>query len=281
MPRLLITGASGTLGSNVARMAQQQGWDVVGTYYTAPPPLSGQWHRLDVRDRDAVLTLVRLIQPAAIVHTAYMYRGEALWATTADGAAFVALAARETGARLVHISSDAVFDGTSNPYTESARPNPITPYGAAKAAAETAVGAIAPQAAIVRTSLIISREPLDPQTRLVLDLASGARSGHLFTDQYRCPIGADELAGAVLELAANDFAGVLNVAGTDAITRYDLGCLIARAHQLDATKLAGATVATLTTPTVADVRLDSTLACSLLKTPLRGIREWLGITPHS
>jgi dTDP-4-dehydrorhamnose reductase len=279
MPRLLITGASGTLGSNVARIAQQQGWDVLGTYYTARPSLSGQWHRLDIRDRDAVMALARQIQPAAIVHTAYMYRGAALWATTADGAANVALAATETGARLVHISSDAVFDGTSNPYTEAARPNPITLYGAAKAAAETAVGAIASQAAIVRTSLIISREPLDPQTRLVLDLAAGRQNGHLFTDQYRCPIGVDDLAGAVLELAANDFAEVINVAGAEALTRYDLGCLIARAHQLDATKLAGASVASLTAPTVVDVRLDSTLARSLFKTPLRGIREWLAVEP--
>lgn len=276
MPTLLITGASGTLGCNVARIAQRQGWEVCGTYHTAPPPLPGQWSRLDVCDRDAVLALARLTQPDAIVHTAYIAQGPALWATTADGAAYVALAARETGARLVHISSDAVFDGMSNPYTEAARPSPITHYGAAKAAAETAVSAIAPRAAIVRTSLIISREPLDPQTRLVLDLATGRRAGHLFTDQYRCPIGVDDLAGAVLELAANDFAGVINVAGGEALTRYELGCLIARAHQLDATKLAGASVATLTTPIVIDVRLDSTLARSLLKTPLRGIREWLG-----
>jgi dTDP-4-dehydrorhamnose reductase len=77
-------------------------------------------------------------------------------------------------------------------------------------------------------------------------------------------------------LAANDFAGVINVAGAEALTRYDLGCLIARAHHLDPAKLAGASVATLTIPSVVDVRLDSSLARSLLKTPLRGIREWLG-----
>jgi dTDP-4-dehydrorhamnose reductase len=279
MPRLLITGASGTLGSNVARMAVWQGWDVFGTYYTTPPALPGQWHRLDVGDRDAVLALVRLTRPAVIVHTAYMYRGPTLWEATANGAAFVALAAAEAGARLVHISSDAIFDGTSNPYTEAARPNPVTPYGAAKAAAETAVSAIAPQAAIVRTSLIISHEPIDPQTQLVLDLTSGRRSGYLFTNQYRCPIGVDDLAGAILELAANDFAGIIHVAGAEGLTRYDLGRLIARAHQLDPTKLIGASVATLTTPTVVDVRLDSSLARSLLKTPLHGIREWLGAEP--
>lgn len=280
MQRLLITGASGTLGRNVARIAQEQGWEVSGTYYTAPPPLPGQWRWLDVGDRDDVIAVMRQSQPTAIVHTAFLQHGPAMWAANADGAAFVALAAQEVGARLVHVSSDAIFDGTSNPYTEAARPNPLTPYGATKAAAETAVSAIAPQAAIVRTSLTLSREPLDPHTRLVLDLVSGTRSGHLFTDQYRCPVGVDDLAGAIIELAANDFAGVINVAGSDALSRHELGCLIARVHQLDVARLTTASVAECPTPIVADVRLDSTLAHSLLTTRLRGMYEWFGVEPR-
>jgi dTDP-4-dehydrorhamnose reductase len=279
MQRLFITGASGTLGRNVARIARQHGWEVCGTYYTAPPPTPGEWHRLDVSDCDAVLTIIRQAQPTVIVHTAFLQRGPGMWATTADGAAFVALAAQEMGARLVHISSDAVFDGTSGPYVEADRPNPMTPYGAAKAAAETAVGAIAPRAAIVRTSLIISREPLDATTRFVLDLVSGARSGHLFADQYRCPVGVDDLAGAIIELAANAYAGVINVAGADALSRYELGCLIARAYQRDVAKLSPATLAAHSEPIVADVRLDTTLAHACLKTPLRGISEWLAVDP--
>ena len=124
MQRLLITGASGTLGRNVARIAQQQGWEVSGTYYTAPPPLPGQWRWLDMGDRDAVMAVIRQSQPTAIVHTAFLQRGPAMWATNADGSAFVALAAQALGARLIHVSSDAIFDGTSSPYTEAARPNP-------------------------------------------------------------------------------------------------------------------------------------------------------------
>lgn len=275
--RLLITGASGTLGRNVAMVARQQGCEISGTYHTAPPPLSGQWHWLDVGDRNAVMALVREVQPDAIVHTAFLNHGDAMWATTAEGAAFVAQAAQHVGARLIHVSSDAVFDGTKNPYTEADKPNPVTPYGAAKAAAETAVCAIDPSAAIARTALIISREPTDPHTRFILDVATGKRSGNLFTDQYRCPIGADDLAGAIMELAANDYAGVINVAGADVLSRYDLGCLVARAYHLDVTRLPTTTVAAHATPTVADVRLDSTLARSFLKTPLRGMYEWFGI----
>ncbi|WIG60908.1 MAG: hypothetical protein OJF49_003656 [Ktedonobacterales bacterium] len=278
MRRLLITGASGTLGRNVAPIAQQQGWEVCGTYYTNPPPLPGQWYRLDVRDCQAVMALMCQIQPDAVVHTAYQPRGPELWAATAEGAAYVAQAAQELGIRLVHVSSDAIFDGTNNLYTETAKPNPVTPYGAAKAAAELAVSAIAPRSAIARTSLTISREPLDPHTRLVLDLTSGQSSGQLFTNQYRCPIGVDDLAGALVELAAGDFAGIINVAGAEALSRYDLGCVIARAYQLDAAKLPAAPIPPhAASKVVADVRIDSTLARSLLKTRLRGIEDWFGV----
>jgi dTDP-4-dehydrorhamnose reductase len=280
MPRrLLITGASGVLGQNVARVAQRQGWEVAGTYFTAPPPLPGAWYQLDVRDREAVMALMRQVQPAAVVHTAFLPRGPMMWATNADGAAFVAQAAREVGARLVHVSSDAVFDGTSNPYTEAATPSPCAPYGVSKAAAETAVSAIAPQAAIARTSLTLSREPLDAHTRFILDLAAGRRAGSLFTDQYRCPIGADDLAGAIMELARGDFAGGIHVAGADALSRYELGRVVARAYQLDPASLPATTLATYAAPSVADIRLDSTLARSLLKTHLRGMYEWFGVEP--
>jgi dTDP-4-dehydrorhamnose reductase len=283
MRRLLITGASGTLGRNVARLATQQGWDVCGTYYTNTPPLAGEWLRLDVGDRQMVMDVLRQMQPTAVVHTAFRQYGEAMWATTAEGAACVACASQEVGARLIHVSSDAVFDGTSNPYTEDARPNPRTLYGAAKAAAEMAVGAIAPQSAIVRTGLIFSREPLDPHTRFILDLAAGRIRGHLFSDQYRCPIGADDLAGAILELAAGDFAGIIHVAGADVVSRYDLGRAVARAYQLEDHEVArleaGPIPPQMAATTIADVRLDATRARSLLKTHLRGIYAWFGIEP--
>ena len=73
----------------------------------------------------------------------------------ADGAAHVAVATSALGIRLVHVSSDAVFSGREINYDESALPDPVYRYGAAKAAAETAVAAIDPSAAIVRTSLIL------------------------------------------------------------------------------------------------------------------------------
>ena len=105
----------------------------------------------------------------------------------------VALAAAAAGARLVHVSSDAVFSGAAPSYDETRQPDPVTPYGAAKAAAETAVKGVTPDAVIARTSLIIGDGDFQHE-RLVHALASGAAAGVLFTDEVRCPVHVTDLA---------------------------------------------------------------------------------------
>lgn len=270
---LLITGASGYLGREIARQAVAARLRVVGTYRREQRPIDGvRWERLDVRDPAAVLRLMAQIEPEIVIHTAVVEPND--WTTNADGAAHVALAARASGARLIHVSSDAIFSGRSEPYDESAMPDPITPYGAAKAAAETAVRAIDPGAVIVRTSLIIGDEPYK-HVQLVLDMLAGRRDDSLFTDEIRCPIFVGDLAAALIELIDLDYAGVLNVAGADAVSRYELGMLIARRHGYDPARLrAGTTTASgLRRPT--DVRLDISRARLLLRTELRGARTFL------
>lgn len=280
MRRLLVTGASGTLGQHVARQALAAGWEIHGAYHTRPLALPIAWHALEVADRAAVAALVAAARPDAIVHTAYQQRGPAMWAITADGAAHVALAAAQVGARLVHLSSDAVFDGTAAPYAESARPSPITPYGAAKAAAETAVAVIAPGAAIVRTALILSHDPLDPQQRMVLDLLDG-QPGRLFADEIRCPIAVEDLAAAVLELAAGDHAGVINIAGPEAVSRYELGRLVAAAHGRSPESVPAGTLAASGLHRPPDLRLDLALARARLATRPRGASAYLRPAPRA
>lgn len=272
-----MTGASGTLGAEVARQALQGGWDVLGTYHSAPTGLTIDWRELHLDDARGVDALVEEVRPDAIVHAAYRYgRGEPhSWSVTAEAPGWVARAARGVGARLVHMSSDVIFDGTASPYDESAPPSPITPYGASKAAAEVAVAALDPFAVIVRTSLIVRLEPPDPQTQMVLDIAAGKRAERLFTDEVRCPIAVEDLAAAVIELATADVRGVLHVAGPEAVTRYELGRLILAARAIEA-YLPASTIAESGLSRPADVRLVTDLARSKLSTRLRGIREVLG-----
>ncbi len=273
---LLITGASGQLGRRVARAAAAAGWRVTGTYLREPVEIPGvEWKRLDLQHRDDVDALLRATRPDAVVHTAFLLAGPGFWTINADGAAHVARATAEVGARLIHISSDSVFDGEHAPYCEADAPSPITPYGASKAAAETAVGALLPGAAIVRTSLIVDDDPLDNHSRMIMDIAAGRRSVALFTDEIRCPIAAADLAAAVLELIDLPYAGPLHVVGPDDVSRYELGTLVARRYALDPALLAASTLAESGLRRPADLRLDTGRARDLLRTPLRGVREFL------
>ena len=125
MPGILVTGGYGYLGAALLRLAP----DAVGTRFSSAGPLV----QLDVRDPDGVNALVRRIRPEVIIHTAYTTRAEDNWETTTFGAQNVARAAAAIGARLVHLSTDVVFDGGAGPYREGDTVNPITPYGKAKA----------------------------------------------------------------------------------------------------------------------------------------------------
>ncbi|PWR05212.1 dTDP-4-dehydrorhamnose reductase [Micromonospora acroterricola] len=267
--RVLVVGASGFLGGEVCRRASGAGWSVVGTYHSGDITAPGVTaRRLDVTDRAAVRALVAQVRPDAVVSTPYRYDD---WTVTADGAAHVAVAAAEVGARLVHVSSDALHAGRPSPYADDETPTPVNAYGAAKAAAETAVRAVDPGAALVRTSLILGEG--SKQIQLCRDALAGRAT--LFTDMIRCPVDVTDLADAVLELVGSAYAGPLNVAGADAVSRAELGLLVAERFGLDAAGLKTTTSTAAGVAGPSDVRLDCTRAAGLLRTRLRGVRELL------
>ncbi|WP_354264083.1 SDR family oxidoreductase [Paractinoplanes tereljensis] len=261
---MLVVGAGGYLGQRVVRRAAACGHEVVGTATTA---VSG--HRvLDVRSREAVLALLSEVRAEAVLNLASRMDD---WVVTADGAAHVAVGAR--GSRLVHVSSDVVHGGRSRPYTDIDPPDPKGRYGSAKAAAETAVAAVDPGAAIVRTSLIIGSDD-SQHLRLVRDLIAGRRAGFLFEDEIRCPVHVDDLAAALVELAEGDYAGVLNVAGPEAISRADLGRLVARQDGVDPASVpTGLTADANLGPRASDVKLDSSRAYGMLAVRFRSASE--------
>jgi dTDP-4-dehydrorhamnose reductase len=268
--RLLVTGGNGSLGRRVVLRAAAAGWEATGTYLSAPAATATV--HLDIRDAAQVRRVVAQLRPDAIVHAA-AGRDRSDWPATADGAAHVALAA--AGIRLVHVSSDAIFSGKLGEYDEDALPDPVYAYGAAKAAAETAVRAIDPAAAIVRTSLIMG-DGRGAHELLTHDLIAGRVKGALFTDEIRKPVHVDDLADALLELAAGDYAGVLNVAGADAISRYELGVLVARRDGLDPAAIPAGSLAALGLSRPADLRLVTAKAEKLLGVRLRGAAEFVG-----
>ncbi|MWA07764.1 SDR family oxidoreductase [Streptomyces sp. BA2] len=269
---MLIIGASGFLGKELVRQATASGHAVAATFVRNPGRLSGaKWLPLDLRNREEIVSVLDEVDPGVVINAAYR---KADWATTAEGAIRVAMAAADRGARLVHVSSDVVFSGAQIYYGEAATPDPISPYGAAKAAAETAIRLLAPAAVIARTSLIIGDGNSEHET-LVHELSEGRRDGALFTDDVRCPVHVADLAAAILELASSDHAGIRHVAGPDAVSRHELGLLIAHRDGLDPATLPAGRRADTGVPGPLDVRLDSSETQHSLRTRVRGAREFL------
>jgi dTDP-4-dehydrorhamnose reductase len=240
--RLHVTGATGYLGSELLRLR---------------PDASSE--RVEIRDRAAVHELLERVGPEVVIHTAYRQEDREV---TAAGAVNVALAAAAVGARLVHLSTDVVFDGRKgSPYVEEDPLSPVTDYGRAKAAAEAGVTRAHPGTLLVRTSLIYGGA--EPSKH---ELAARDPSLTFFTNEIRCPVQVADLARALLELAALEISGPLHVAGPDAVSRAQFAELVT-----------GASVRSERAPPTRplDCTLDSSRAQALLTTRLRGIRELL------
>jgi dTDP-4-dehydrorhamnose reductase len=258
MPRLLITGGCGYLGRELVRRAPGRGWDVRATWFERPPPRGeADWVQADLRHVEAAWRAVAGVD--VVIHTAYR-QGAGEWEVNVEGSAAVAEAAR--GLRLVHLSSDVVFDGTRGRYREEDAPDPVNAYGRSKAEAERLVSELHPDATIVRTSLIYGGAEPGPQERLA---AEGTR---FFVDEIRSPVQVGDLAEALLELVELELPGPFHLGVADDVSRFDFAVLlgadpdvIERAH---------------TTPDRApDVSLDSSRAAGLLQTRLRGAYEVL------
>lgn len=250
--RLLVTGGTGYLGRAVAAAAERAGWVVTAVGSSIA----------DIRDPESVRALVRDIGPNVIVHTAYRKDTRDAREVIEEGSAHVAAAANEAGARLVHVSSDVVFDGRAGrPYRETDRPSPLTDYGRSKAAAELRVAALADDAVIVRTSLIYGGPSSPPSLH---ELVAHDHDATFYVDEIRCPIQVDDLARALVELATSDVAGIVHVAGPEALSRRDFAELIVGRRVKAAPAPPGR---------VLDCRLDSTQASRLLTFAPRAVSD--------
>ena len=218
--RLLLTGAAGMLGHDVAGAAERAGHDVT--------PLTRR--DLDIRDAAAVRAGVAAASPDAVINCAAWTdvdgaEAHEAEATALNGAAagHVAAAAAAAGAFAVQVSTDYVFDGTARtPYLESAPTAPRSAYGRSKLAGELAVAELAPGAhAIVRTSWLFGAHGVN----FVATMRRLARERDVLTvvdDQLGCPTFSGHLATALVTVAERRLAGLRHVAGAGECSWYDL-----------------------------------------------------------
>ncbi|MEP7028441.1 MAG: sugar nucleotide-binding protein [Candidatus Eisenbacteria bacterium] len=243
-PCILVTGGTGLLGRALLARAAP-GARLVATWHRTPPPAEPAgvaWEQVDLRAPDALAALVRRRAPDVILHTAVSALPHDLDEVIVAGSRAAAEAAGAVGAAFVQVSSDMVFDGASGPFAEDAPLSPITDYGRAKAKAELAVRACLPQAWIARCSLLYSVDPPDRSLAAWLDGLTRGDAYPLFTDEIRCPAHVDDVADALLALAARIAPGAegrervpktLHLVGPRALSRHAFGKVVLGALKQD------------------------------------------------
>ena len=241
--RLLITGASGLLGSNLLLAAFDAGHQVFATSLTRPIQLSGvDWRTADLTSPEESAALMNAVEPDWVIHCAAatdvdQCEADQAWAFTLNRnmARNVAEAAREAGAVHVHISTDAVFDGGQGPHAETDEARPINSYGRSKLKGEQAVVDANPQAAIVRTNIYGWSPP--GRSSLAEWFLESLRQGKRrpgFTDICINPLLVNHLTGLLLHVLEAGLSGIYHIASREPITKYELGVRIAQVFALDA-----------------------------------------------
>jgi dTDP-4-dehydrorhamnose reductase len=242
--RLLVTGANGLVGSRVVALLVSRGHEVTslgrGPRRTA---VTGEYVSVDLANETAVAAAVRDIRPDVIVHPGSMTdvdscEGASAQAFRVNGIApgIIAMAARDLGAHLVHVSTDYVFDGRAGPYSEEAVPNPLGVYAVTKHIGEQAVQAIAPCSAIARTAVVYGWPPAGRANfgSWLLSALRRSEAVRLFEDQFVSPSLADSVAEQLAELAERRLGGIWNICGADVVSRVQFGEALCAEFGLDA-----------------------------------------------
>ena len=214
-----MTGAGGMLGHKVVAAGHAAGHEVVA---------AGRGE-CDLTDPDATTALIASAAPEAIVNCAAYTSVDAAeehedvaLRVNADAAGNLARAGAAIGARLVHVSTDYVFDGASDrPWLESDRPAPLGAYGRTKLAGEEQVAIAAPQHAIVRTAWLFGVGGAN-FVDTMLRLAAERDEVPVVCDQTGSPTWTGHLAPALVALAAWPQTGVFHGAGGGQCTWRDL-----------------------------------------------------------
>lgn len=209
--KVVVTGADGQLGRALARTS----WPPGCTLHRLSR------HDLDIRDAPSVLNRLRQIEPGIIVNAA-AYTDvdgaerdpETAAAVNCTAVHSLALASREIGSALIHISTDFVFDGTRRtPYAESDYINPLGVYARTKADGEERLRAALDRHIIIRTSWLFSAHGRNFLTTM-LRLARTRTEISVVDDRHGCPTPAASLASAIAVVASRMRSGGATPWGT-------------------------------------------------------------------
>ncbi|MBI4797025.1 MAG: dTDP-4-dehydrorhamnose reductase [Deltaproteobacteria bacterium] len=221
--KVLITGAAGQLGRALVEELGRRDWEAVAT----------DLPEMDITDRDAIWRALSDHRPGVVINAAAATRVDDLegdpdlaMKVNALGPRHLAVACRRLGAKLVHISTDYVFDGAkTGPYLEWDATNPLSIYGLSKLLGEEGVRQQCPDHFILRTAWLYGL----PGPNFITAILARARQGQelkVVHDQRGTPTSAPALAAQVLALARTEAFGTYHATCQGEATWYEFALLI-------------------------------------------------------
>lgn len=283
---ILVTGASGLLGSNLVLTGAKAGRKIAALTHDHPIHLDGvESLRVDLTDRAAVNAAVAKLRPAAVIHCAAMTNiddaernPDAAMRINGEASGTLAEAAANVGARFVYVSTDTVFDGTKRFYAEDDAVNPLNVYGRTKLAGERESLARNPNTIVARTNLYgWNALPKQSLAEWVLESLEKGETVPGFTDVFFCPFLVNDLAATLFAMVDANLSGIYHVVGSERISKHDFAARIARRFGLDESKVLPASVqdAALSAPRVQELSLSTERIAKALGRKMPGVDEGL------
>jgi dTDP-4-dehydrorhamnose reductase len=273
-----ITGAGGLIGSHLARSAASfaPGWQVAALTR----------ERLELTDFEAVTRAFISQKPSLVIHCAALSRSAACEANPALAELMNVSVTRHlcelaADIPLIFFSTDLVFDGRQGDYVETDSPNPLTVYAETKARAEQIVLKNS-RHIVIRTSLNTGASPTGDRsfTEVMRQAWERGETLKLFTDEFRAPIPAAVTARAVWELVQQNQTGLYHLAGSERLSRWEIGQLLAKRWPELRARMERASIKDFAGPTrPADTSLNCAKIQALLSFPLPALSEWMQDNP--
>ena len=276
MEKVLVIG-NGFLGGAVARVARLAGHDAATVSRGGDMPV-------DIREIGTVERAVRETDPDALINCAAVTELDKIEAdpkeaydVNAYGAENVAKVASTHSKRLVHVSTDSVFDGEKGGYSETDIPAPVNEYAKSKRLGEELVKGASDDYVVIRTNFYGDFPGGRSLFNWILDNLRASRKFGGFADIVFNPMEVENLSAGLLELAGSKYTGILHVGSDRAYSKYEFARTIAERLGYDASLVsrsesagrAGARRPRNTT-------LDTSLAKRMMKSRPVGLEQWLG-----
>lgn len=230
--KIMVVGGGGLLGRTVAEMFRDEtNWDIViaTRHYLVDVHGYEQWDS-ESRQEWKRIILDERWKPSVIVNAAAMTNVDqcevdrnVAWKTNVGLVEILTEMCRKVDARLVHVSSDNVFDGVNGPYTETDRPNPVNYYGKTKLGAENVCLHSGVDCAVVRTMWLygVGGEGKRTFVDWVVESLSRGDTISIVSDEIGNPTLADDVAYGIVKIIERGMRGIINIAGPERISRRE------------------------------------------------------------